>query len=256
MPKYEVVSEDLYKHKYWKPNNSFNFTTNDALCPLVIEEAAKVSLILPIAFSKIGDHFGLFLVQGLEPGNNYLVNGSGQWLPNYVPAAYRAYPFALSSAQDDQQMLCFDTDSTLLSNTEGHDFFDNEGQPSAEITKTLEFLSNLSTNQQTTNSLCELLNEMDLLEPWPITIKKDKKELAVNGLYRINETKFNSLEAEPLLVLRDKGALPIIFCQLISMQNLSSIVQWAKSQSIDAALPSDLAFDYENEDGNINFDGF
>lgn len=224
MPNYEVVSQDVHKNLRWNPINDYTFAARDALSPLVMQEAPMAALHLPIAFTKTGEHFGLFAVQGLEAGSNYLVDAAGQWLAAYIPATYRAYPFALGTSEDQQQLLCIDSDSGLINSTEGYTFFDEQGAPGKQVQETLDFLSQVAANRQATQELCLLLEEFELLEPWLISVKKGDKEVPVAGLFRVNEAKFNTLEADALLNLRDKGALPLIFCQLISIQNLPRIM--------------------------------
>lgn len=250
MPNYVAVSKELHKNMFWKPVSNFSFAAQDALCPIVIQEAPRAALHLPIAFSKMGDHFGLFVVQGFEPGSNYLVDATGNWLAGYIPAAYRGFPFALTNAED-QQVLCFDSDSGLINDKEGNTFFDETGEPSAQIKQTLDFLSQVSQNHSVTVALCLLLEKLDLLEPWPISVKKDDEDVSVDGLFCIDEGKFNSLKVEDLVTLRDRGVLALIYCQLLSMQNLARINPGSKP----GELPLELPFDLPNDDGNISFEG-
>ena len=83
--------------------------------------------------------------------------------------------------------------------------------------------------------MCALLAQEGLIEPWPITLKSDQAdkgdqaeqggqgeqtEQTLQGLYRVSEAKFNALGAEALHRLHQAGALPLIYCQLLSMQHL------------------------------------
>ena len=254
MQNYEAVSEELHKNKYWKHVSDFRFASHDALCSLVIQEAPKAALHLPIAFSKAGDHFGLFAVQGLETGTNYLVDSAGNWQGDYIPMVYRHYPFALASSED-KQVLCIDRESGLINEKEGHTFFDEEVNPSHHIKEKLDLLSQFSANQNATKKLCAMLEEANLLEPWPISVKNEDKEIKVNGLFRVNEVKFNTLEANSLKELRDNGALPLIFCQLLSMQNLARLLRWGQPSGLISKMPDELSLDFQNDGGNINFEG-
>lgn len=253
MPSYEVVSKESHQNRYWEPVKNFKFAAHDALCSLVMQEVPKAVLHLPIAFSKAGEHFALFVVQSLSEGDNYLIDEAGNWLAGYIPAAYRGYPFALAESEG-QQFLCIDRDSGLINELEGEAFFDEFGEPSPRIKEILEFHSQVSLNKQSTHALCRLLEELGLLEPWPITVKKGEKELPVEGLFRVNETKLNTLDADMLTTLRDKGALPLIFCQLLSMQNLALIIEKGSTIDTATALPDEV-FDFAYGDGNISFDG-
>lgn len=256
MQKYEIVSKETHRDLRWKPANSFKFAAKDHLCCLVLDEAPRAALHVPIAFSKATDeHFGLFALQGLEQGTNYFVNSIGEWLAGYIPAAYRGYPFALSDSGTGEQVLCIDSSSDSLSEVTGSAFFEEDGEPSAQIQKIMTFLSHIYRNHLATQALCTFLQEMDLFEPWPITVKQDEKDVTVKGIFRVNENKFNGLDAPALINLRDKGAFPLIFCQLISMQNYSTLAALAPSSGVkaSAAIPSEISFDVGSTFGNLSF---
>lgn len=256
MPNYEAISKEFHFNKRWKLTNNFKFTAQDALCPLVMQELPKIALYMPIAFSKAGDHFEVFAVLGLTNGSNYLVDDDGRWLAGYIPAAYRSYPFTLAATDENKEVLCIDVESGQLSETEGNSFFDEDGEPTAKIKETLDFLTSVATNRKLTLSLCLLLEKLDLLEPWPITVTTKDGEMPVKGLSRVNEVTFNALDAETLAELRNKGALSLIFCQLISMQNLARIAELAQARTV-ATLPDelDLDFNFGSDEGNISFEG-
>lgn len=254
MAKYQAISKETHQNKRWAPNDNFGFAKDDALCPLLAQEAPKAALSLPIAFSKTGDHFHLFAVQSLEPNTNYLVDSGGSWLGGYVPAAYRSYPFALLTTDDEQQVLCIDVESKPPTNSEWFDFFDGEGEPSSKVKEILDFLTKVSANRNVTNKLCLLLDEEEMLEPWPITIQKGDDQVPVEGLFRVDEEKLNLIEPVKLGKLRDEGALPLIFCQLLSMQNLARIGKIGEIKNSAATLPKELEFELSNDGGNISFD--
>ena len=228
------------------------FAKHDALCPIVTLEVPRAALHIPIAFSKTESNFGLFAIQGFRSGHNELVDSLGNWSAKYVPAAYRSYPFALGTTEDQQQVLCFDTESDLLSDTQGNRFFEDDGELSPLVKELLDFLTHVVNSRHVTQILCDLLEEMELLEPWPITINTAGSDISIEGLFRVNEAKFNSLATDSVMLLRDKGAIPLIFSHLLSMQNIS---QLNNSQSGSSSrLPDEFSFDLSNEGGNISFD--
>jgi len=254
MPNYEVVSKESHINSRWKSSNNYMFTAKDSLCPLVMQEVPKAALHLPISFFKTGEHFGLFAVQGLEDGVNSLIDGQGNWLAGYIPAVYRGYPFLIANAEEEQ-VLCIDSDSGLIGQDEGEMFFDELSEPSPKLKEIIDFLTQVYADKPATQALCLLLEEHDLIEPWPITFKRNDKDVPVEGLFRVNETKFNTLDTSALTTLRDKGALPLIFCQLLSMQNLAHINRRGLTSGSTTGVPAEL-FDLSVDDGNISFEGF
>jgi len=253
MSTFEIVSAELHRTKRWKPNNGYQFAAQDAMCAISVLEAPHAAFYLPLAFSIVEDHFELFVVQGLENGKNYVVDSSGNWLAGYIPASYRCHPFVLANVDGEQFILCVDTAS--LSDTEGNIFFDENAEPSEQIKKTMEFLSQISLSRKATLGMCSLLQEMDLLEPWPITFQQGDKSVSLDGFYRVNEGKFNGLSDGDFQPLRKGGLLPLIYLQLFSMQNLPRIAQRAQLLAPSSNAPQELKFEMGKDYGNITFDG-
>lgn len=252
MSKYEVVSKTIHSNKNWRPFTDFLFASGDLICPIALSEITKAVLDLPIAFTQKNENIELCVVLGVGQKRNYLVDEEGGWTGKYVPAIYRSYPFGITN---DDLSLCIEG-SNLCSPAEGEMIFNKDGEPTERIKNILGFLSGLHSNMQLTNRLCSFLYEEELIEPWTIQINNDDGQAKIEGLFRINEKKFNSLESEKLLEVRDKGALPLIFCQLLSMQNLEKLVNTAYRKEFKGQAPEELPFDMSNDNGSLNFDGF
>ena len=78
----------------------------------------------------------------------------------------------------------------------------------------------------------------------------------VGGLFCIDEAALNTLSDETFVELRQSGALPIIYCQLLSMQRISELAQFAQAKSKAESTPPSkvLNLDGVNMDGNISFE--
>jgi hypothetical protein len=129
-----------------------------------------------------------------------------------------------------------------LSESEGEPFFAEDGKPTKGINDILNFLTQLSSNRLATERVCALLQAHNLIEPWPIKLKgkEDEPERALEGLFRVNEAAFNQLGEKPLHALFQGGALPLIYCQLLSMQHLPVLGELLKAREAaeqHAALP-------------------
>ncbi len=223
MPRYQAISKPDFLHLRWKRYENYRFAAQDAVVPLVAQELPRACMSLPIAFTFRGDALTPVAVQGLKPGQNLYVTADGRWVGSYVPAVYRGYPFAMASTDDGQQVLCVDMDSGLVGEEAGELFFDEQGEPSQAVRDVLNFLQQVHANAVATTRMCAALQAEGLIVPWSIVVKGAEGDRPVQGLHRIDEAKWNSLDAEALYRLHQAGAVAMVFCQLLSMQHLQTL---------------------------------
>ncbi|MGG7055789.1 SapC family protein [Nitrosomonas sp. ANs5] len=258
MPNYQVVSKTHHTTKRWQRFASYQFAASDAVASLVVKELPSAVMHLPIGFIAADQTFSLVAMQGLAPGKNLLVAPDGRWLAGYVPAAYRSFPFALANTENGQQVLCIDEESGLLSDAEGELFFNDDGTPSKSVADVLNFLEHVQANREATVRICAVLQKHDLIQPWPIKVKTESGERNIEGLHRIDEAALNALPEEAFAELRKTGALPVAYCQLLSMQHLAKLGKLAQAhaqaQTAPAAAPNgELDLEFLKNDGNISF---
>lgn len=228
MPNVQALSRDRHANKRWQRYSSYAFAAKDTLCPLVVQELPKAMMCLPIGFTRTDKGFSLVAVQGLVPGECLLVDGKGKWLLDYTPAHYRSYPFTLAHTADGQRVLCIDEDSGLVGGNMGEPFFTEEGEPAQAVADVLSFLSQIAANAQATQRICAVLQEQALIQPWPISVQGAAGAKQISGLFRIDEAALNAMPSSGLETLRSAGALLVIYCQLLSMQHLSTLGKLAE----------------------------
>lgn len=228
------VSLSEFGNKRFKRYTSYSFAAQDAIVPLVVREMPKAMMVMPLAFAKTGDSFVPVAIQGLEMGKNLFVAPDGRWVGRYVPSAYRGYPFLLAQAPEGKQVLCVDESSGLLSDSEGEPFFDGD-KPSQAVNEVLNFLTQVAANRQATHRICEALQQFNLIQPWSIELHQESQAKEsdpaagenrtrhLEGLFRIDEVALNNLDVSALQTVQRAGGLPVIYCQLLSMQHLPSI---------------------------------
>lgn len=268
MPTYQALTPATFAALRWQRPHSFRFAASDALAPLVAQELPKACLHLPTAFIAQDDAFVPVAVQGVQPGHNLWVAPDGRWLGHYTPAAYRGYPFALASTEghSEQVVLCVDTDSGLVGEGLPEAFFDDAGQPSPAIREVLNFLQQVHAHRALTQRLCAAVQAEGLIQPWPITVQGGGGTQTLQGLYRIDEARFNALGAEALHRLHQAGALALVYCQLLSMQHLQALgalaqahVQAKAQAAARTALPTtptgDLDLEFLNRSHTLRFGG-
>lgn len=256
MTEYHVITRERHGHQHWLSQSGHRFAADDALCALVVQEFAKAVLSLPIGFIAEGDHFMPVAVQGLTPGKNLFVAADGRWLASYVPAQYRGYPFRMAPTEEGEQVLCIDEASGLLSNSAGEPFFDEDGAPAQSVLEILDFFNQLEANRQLTRRICAVLQKHGLLQPWPIRVQGEDGEQKVEGLFRIDEAALNALTAEALAEVRNAGGLTVAYCQLLSMQHLSTLGTLAQThaEAEKARLAqASLSQSFMSEGGTFSF---
>lgn len=253
------ISPATFKTKRWKKVPNYLFAVKDSFCILSMQEIPRAVVDMPIAFIKSDDHYSLIAILGLHEGRNLYVDASGRWQGRYVPALLRAYPFVLAKNESvaDQLVLCINEASGLITDDEKHTaFFDEDGELSAELQKLVPFLEAMYSNRIATDKLCALLEKYDLISPWNIEVEFEGGPHRINGLFGINEEALNGLPDDDFLVLREQGALPIAYCQLLSMQHIKNLIARVETNAKSGAnlLSDELGFDSFAEEGNISFD--
>ena len=264
MSTYHAISRERHASKHWNRYTNYRFAAADSVIPLVAAELPKAVMSLPTAFIAQGDGYVPAAVLGLQPGNNLFVAPDWHWAGQYIPAHFRSYPFHLLQSEGEQQVLCIDEDSGLMTDgAAGEAFFADDGQPAQAVLDILNFLTQIERSRVATAAACAALRKHALIRPWPITLKTETGEQQIEGLFQIDEAALNQLSAEALHEVRDAGALPIAYCQLLSMQHLRLLGQLidalAKAEQAQAlslhhlAPGGDLDLEFFNQGGTFNF---
>lgn len=226
------ITPSRHAARRWRRNDSYAFAAVRAVVPLVGAELARAIVTFPVALIREGEGFVPAAVLGLEPNRNLLVAEDGRWLGGYVPAALRAYPFALGRVEEGQQLLCIDEASGLITDGPGGErFFDDDGKPAEAVRQVMDFLTQVEQNRAATAAACAALQAKNLIEPWPITLTTEQGERKIEGLFRANEAALNAMDDEAFLTLRKTGALPLAYAQLLSMQQLAVLGRFAQARA-------------------------
>lgn len=261
MPHYQAISRERHANRCWRPSSNYAFAAREALVPLVAAELPKAMMSLPIAFTEQGGAYLPAAVLSLLPGKDLFVAQSGSWAGDYIPSAFRAYPFRLATTGDGQQLLCIDDDSGLVGD-DGERFFSDDGRPTPAIVNVLNFLTQIEQNRVATAAACAALQKHQLIRPWAITLKTDAGEQQIAGLFQIDEAALLRLPGDALAELAQAGSLSIAYCQALSMQHLPLLGQLidAHAQAAEQALAiaqsapdGEPDFEFFNRDGTFNF---
>lgn len=256
----QLITKQEHANRYWQPHTSFAFAAPHMVAGVVAEEMMVVQKSLVIAFMQHNEQYQPIALLGLNQDQNAYVNAQGQWQPNtYIPAVFRTYPFHMVYNEEQQAMLCIDTDSGLVSDSAGEPFFTESGDATEKLQQILAILHRIEHNKQLTQAAIKALAEAGLFELWPLTIQSETGEKKLEGLYRINEQKLMSLSGEALANLMPTGAMMIAYAHFFSLQNLQTLAQLAQAsqqQSIPTTKTGDLDLEFLNNGGGLNFSNF
>lgn len=236
----QPLSTDKHQQLRWKRHDNYFFAAQDALVPVLLNEAGHLALDMPLAFIHRSTHFKPVVLQGLFPDQNLYVSPQGQWLGRCIPAAYRSYPFQLATTDTGQQVLCFDNNSNLLTESEGIPLFQN-GKPGKELQEVLGFLNQLQHSEQQTERACSALAALNLLIPWQINVKTPDGLSPIPGLHKVDEKALNSLSGEDLKHLMQCGALHFAYSQLLSMPNFQKLGELFQAHAPQQKTPGNGA---------------
>lgn len=274
MPQFVPVSFERHAGTSWRGVSNYGFASSEAAVPLVAAEMASAAVGVPIAFVVTAGRHVPMAIMSPTPGRNLYIGPAGQWLGGYIPAAFRGHPFRLGQIEGrDDKVLCVDEASGLIldagDNTKeaelaidpsgasvntGTDqdqlnldkagdqggrnaFFDPDGQLSANTKAAFNFLLSLERNRVSTDAAVHALSEANVLQPWAFQVRVDGQDIAVNGLFRVDEAALNALDDQWFLYLRQMGALAIAYAQLFSMGQARNLERLAQVQQQLAPQP-------------------
>ena len=261
MTQLTAITPTAFADRHWQRYANYAFAARMNLIPALATELAKLVPALPLGFVPRAERFQLAALTALQPDSNLFVAPDGRWLAGYVPAALRGYPFALAVPEGaPEPVLCIDEASGLIvAAGAGEPFFDADGQPAKVVKDVLSFLARVEHDRAITQTMVDALQTANLIQPWPLTVKRDGAALQVEGIYRIDEAALNALDNDAWLGLRRSGALPVVYAQLFSMNQLALFEQAGAAQSRMQRPPQrapnlqDLGLSFGEED-SLRFD--
>jgi hypothetical protein len=239
---------------------------NNSLLPVYDLEIPQLATSFPLAFAPESplpfaqdtDGYRFCLLCSLSDGMpNGWINHEGKWAGKYLPAVIRQRPFTVLMNEEEKLTLYIDEDSPMIVD-EGELLFE-DGSPTEYLTRIKEYLPALYYSGVRTSKIMKLLQELDLFTPWEIQFfNHEKVATTVQGIYKINEEKLKQLNDEDWLSLKNEGALPVIYGQLLSTGNVKTLAANLQSK-IDHARDLDvfqesIGFSVGGDNEALNFD--
>ena len=229
MAKFEPLHKDSHGNVKIKAMTNVADLANQHAIGVVVQEFALAGNQYPIVFVKNPDSDDYFpvAIMGLEQNKNLFVTEENKWDGRYMPARYTHKPLTLVPNPEDKThfAVAIDMDSPLVQEEEGEALFNEDGSETEHLEARKKALIGYVENEQVTKGFADVLVEHDLLVSRNINVKVKDKEYNLNGIYMVDEKKFNELSDEAFLAIRKRGFLGPIYAHLGSMHQVSSLIQ-------------------------------
>jgi hypothetical protein len=246
------VTKERHAGLTWRRPANYLHIAQDPVVVIVAQEVPRVMGQMALAFIENEDGYMPIAVQGLKPGQNKFVSQDGRWLADYVPFAYRSYPFKLARNQSGNEILCIDEAAGNVGNAaDGEPFFLADGSPAPTVMAIFQLLVQIEKDRKSTRKSCDVLARHRLLEPWSVKAQDGTEQFEANGIFRIAETVLYALSPEELAEVRNSGGLMLAFAQLFSMQQIQKLGKTIPSS--DGEPGSRQVPKLLDEDGIISF---
>jgi len=205
------------------------------MVPVVISEFLRLVVHYPIVFTKSSET-GTFLcvaLLGFESGENLFWNNN-QWQGIYTPLNIMRQPFFIGQ-ENNQTLICIDTDSRTLTTGQGEAIFDSTGKETDYLQKIKARLAELLEGENHTQEFIKTLLALNLIMPMALDISfANAQQQRVQGLYTINEERLAQLDATQLFTLQEQGYLQPIYTMIASLGQIYALIQ-KKNERLDNA---------------------
>lgn len=211
--------------------DDFSFTAKTNSVALTGVEFTEACKDYPIVFAKVGERKVPVVLLGLRDDENLYVDAAGKWNDCYIPAFVRRYPFVLAESEGDQLVVCIDESSSAFNAEDGQPLFDTEGANTPFLDGALNFLNAYQAQMKRTETFVKQLEELGLFtEMSAKTELADGRKFLFNGLYVIDEQKLITLKEKKAGELVKSGEAGWIYAHLISLSNMSHLVDLISKQ--------------------------
>ncbi len=205
------------------------------MVPVVISEFLRLVVHYPIVFTKSSEtgNFLCVALLGFESGENLFWNNN-QWQSIYTPLNIMRQPFFIGH-ENNQTLICIDTDSHTLTTGQGEAIFDSTGKETDYLQKIKARLAELLEGETHTQEFIKTLLALNLIMPMALDISfANAQQQRVQGLYTINEERLAQLDATQLITLQQQGYLQPIYTMVASLGQIYALIQ-KKNERLDNA---------------------
>lgn len=221
-----LLNREKHRNRRIRPAAGFGFARNANSLYLAGVEFTEACKEYAIVFTRqAGGRVAPVVVLGLRNRENLFVDAEDRWTAAYIPAFVRRYPFVLAELPGEQMGVCIDEAFAGLNEKDGEALFDEQGSNTPFLQNALDFLQRYQVEYLRTESFCRKLADAGLLVEMSAKADLvDGRTFTVAGLMVVDEKKLQALPDDKALALFRTGELHLISMHLLSLSNLSRLV--------------------------------
>lgn len=222
-----AISSDLHRELTVAPSPSgFAFAAAAHTVLLSAVEFFEACRDYPIIFSPSADGaITPLALLGLQPGENLFVNESGAWQAVYIPAYVRRYPFITADTGAAELPICIDQVFDGLNMEGGQRLFDENGEPTDYCRHIQAFVHDYQNQHAASSAFTAKLQELELFRALDANIQlNDGRQFVLQNFLVVDENRLARLGDVDVLDLFRKGYLGLIHAHLVSVKNLSRLL--------------------------------
>lgn len=230
-----LLDNNKHKNLKLKTTTKFEHMYHRNVVPLVASEFMHAAINFPIFFIKEANtaEFKAVGLLGFDQDENLYFTPE-KLNTNYFPQNVQRYPFvsAAEGPESENFAIAVDMSSDLVSETDGQPLFTEAGEPTEDLHRVSNFLSELMTKEMATKHFIEFLVDHDLLHEASLSLALgDEGKTNLNGVYKVDEERLNAIKPEVLQALHKKHYLPAIYAHLTSIGQLQRMVALKRLKS-------------------------
>ncbi len=228
---YEHITPLLKNHKVLLPRAEETPAIFHRLhaMPLSLSEFEPACRDYPIAFvtNDGAMTFRAVVVLGMQDKQNLFILTDGMWdRRTYLPAYVRRYPFCMSMVMVDdeaqkERIVCIEESALHES---GEQLYDENGKPLLQWIVLEKMIFDYEQDLVRCESLCELIAELKLFEPFTMKAEVDGFTMQLEGMHRVTRSALEALPADQLRRLMSAGGLEKIYSHLLSLDNFRRLL--------------------------------
>jgi hypothetical protein len=209
-----------------KKGKTYEFARQTNAVPVVLSEFPLAGGEYAIVFTEANEGIVPAVILGARDQENAYVGADGNWGASYVPAFVRRYPFVFATDDKAETVTLMIDQSYSGFNTEGKGerLFDADGENTAFLNNTLNFLREYQAQFTRTRAFGKKLEDLGLLEPVEARVPLPTDPARrLTGFKIVNRDKLKALAADQLAPMLKNDELELIFLHLFSLRNLNRL---------------------------------